>query len=207
MKQNFGAFLLASVLLASSASAQLAFTSFGPGDTFNTGSGATISGDTSVPGPWTQASQFTSAETGIVDVVRVASFYVLGNGNTNIQLLDDNNDLIGNWFLGFGYTDTDGNSHIHSVTNPFDNVVLNAGQKYWMRMYTDDPDGWFAWNFSTTANGRVAWSQDSGTTWNYADNASLMAFDVNLRPVPEPATMAALGLGVVGLLARRRKKA
>jgi hypothetical protein len=207
MKRYFGALLFASVLLAGSANAQLAFSSFGPGDTYNTGSGATISGATSIPGPWTQASQFTSAATGIVDVVRVATFFVTGNGNTNIQLLNDNNDLIGNWFLGFGYTDTESNSHIHSATNPFDNVVLNAGQKYWMRMYTDDPDGWFAWNYSTTTNGRVAFSQDGGSNWSYADNATLMAFDVNLRPVPEPASMAALGLGVVGLLARRRKKA
>jgi hypothetical protein len=43
---------------------------------------------------------------------------------------------------------------------------------------------------------------DAGGDWGYLDNAAL---NITGTPVPEPATMAALGLGVAALLRRRRK--
>jgi hypothetical protein len=207
MNKNLISLFAATVCLAGSANAQLAFSTFGPGDTYQSGFGATISGPNGAAGWWTQGSQFTSAASGVVDVVRVATFHAAGDGSTHVQLLDDNSDLVGNWFLDFGYNDQDSNDHITSLVNPFNSVTLNAGQKYWLRMWCEN-DNWLGWNFAlpTVPTGRVAWSQDDGANWSYADNATQMAFDITVRPVPEPATMTALGLGLAAIVARRRKK-
>jgi hypothetical protein len=207
MRKSLGALVFALSLVASAANAQLAFSSFGPGDTYTVGSGATISGPTSIPGMWTQASQFTSSATGILDQVRVVSFYAAGTGNLHVTLHDDNGGNIGNWFIDWSYNDTTSGDHITTLTNPFNNIVLNAGQTYWMRA-SAEASMWHGFNraVNTVPLGRVAWSQD-GNNWNYANNSQHMAFDVTVRPVPEPGTMIALGLGASALLARRRRKA
>jgi hypothetical protein len=44
--------------------------------------------------------------------------------------------------------------------------------------------------------------------WDYAggDTGGVASWSMNVTPVPEPATMGVLAFGVVGLLAKRRKK-
>ncbi len=207
MRKSLAALLLGAALCAPIANAQLAFSSFGPGDTYTTGSGATISGPSSIPGNWTQASQFTALNGGILDQVRVATFYAAGQGDMHVTLLNDSGNNLGSLFIDWGYNDSTSGGHITTLTNPFNNITLNSGDTYWIQMSATD-SMWHGWNFAvgSVPTGRVAWSQ-TGTSWSYADNATLMAFDVTVRPIPEPASMTALALGVTALLARRRKKA
>jgi hypothetical protein len=208
MRKSLGALVLALSLVGSAANAQLAFSSFGPGDTYQTGFGATISGPNSAATQWTQASQFTSGASGILDTVRVVTFYAGGStGNMHVTLHQDNAGSIGSSMIDWSYFDNTGGDHFTTLNNPFPFVTLSAGTKYWIRMSAEDTM-WHGWNFAplTTPAGRVAWSQDA-INWNYADGATLMAFDVTVSPVPEPGTMIALGLGASALLARRRRKA
>lgn len=200
---------VASIGLAAVSHAQLAFSSFTATDGYNSSVGATISGPTSVAAWWTQAMQFQSAASGVVDVIRVAEWYVTGDTNVNLVLYqDDGSGQIGANMLGIGYADSNGSSHINSFTNPFESVQLVAGQKYWLQMETFT-DGWHAWNQSDPSIpvGRTSFSNDGGATWSYNSQATLSAFDVTVRPpVPEPASMLALTLGSLALLARRRKR-
>lgn len=64
------------------------------------------------------------------------------------------------------------------------------------------PVGWTALNFNVTAHSaapEVRIGSYDGPDFHYVD-------DVSLTPVPEPATLGALGLGAVALILRRRRR-
>ncbi len=72
-----------------------------------------------------------------------------------------------------------------------------SGTNYWMTS-NGGPDG------AGTSTGYF--SLDSGTTWQPEGAGWQHAFTIEGNPVPEPATMLAIGAGLAALAARRRRK-
>jgi hypothetical protein len=93
-----------------------------------------------------------------------------------------------------------------SISEPY--RTANGTGDVWSRLTYDQETGFIpvgtrrAEIFVYLGHDVNGWSNDATYTWGAVDNIS---FKVT-QTVPEPATMAALGLGVIGLLARRRKK-
>lgn len=76
---------------------------------------------------------------------------------------------------------------------------LTQGTKYWLGLSTSSFDNQVAWNYSLATSG----TRDLDGRYS---TGPLGAFSVQVNPVPEPASWAALGVGAAGLT-RRRKKA
>lgn len=191
------------LLTTAVASADVSFSTFGSGDSFNSGIGYTISTSASVLGfDAAMGQQFTSATSGDLSAISVATFLASGSGDITLGIYaDDGADhmgaALGSWNV--------------SVTSPLASIStfsvapglgLSAGQKYWLGMSASN-DTWAGWCFSDpVATGLLQPNFNSPSVFP----GTLSAFRVETQAVPEPTTVAALSLGAVGLL-RRRKRA
>lgn len=195
-----GMTLIATLAICSAAFAQVAYDNFGPGDTFVENSGWTIGAASEQE----IALQFDSLATGILAGVRFASFYLTGSTDLQIQLLEDSSNELGSVMKTWNITKSDGApGTITNLTSSDPSIILTTGTTYWLEMTTTS-GGHHAWNFNDQGDtGRLAFN-NSGGSWNYLDNQDFGVF--NVRLVPEPASMIALGVGVAALVARRRRK-
>lgn len=205
MKTTSIALTGAVLLVAPLAGAQVvAFSTFDPGDSYDMVSqGYTIAG---VDAPVHQivGEQFTSGVAGTLHSVRIPNRFESGNETLVISLLHDNADLLGSTMKTWVYASPNGSSHIDTLLNDDPSISLVAGEKYWLVASTPG-DGVHFWN---RANGndliRTMFSFDGGETRHYGDFEEL-AFDVNVNPVPEPATLSMLAGSVAVLIGKRRK--
>ncbi len=184
--------------LTVSAFADVAYSSFSSTNSFNTGAGWSIGGSSEQ----VIAFQFTSAASGVLASVEYASFGLLA-GDINILLYKDNADTIGDQIIGWGKSVVPGPSTIETLTNSFPSVSLTAGAKYWLELRGVSNGVYTAWNENDQGLNSNAYYWNSGGS-GYTTLAT-SAFRVNT--VPEPASMAALGLGALALVRKRRKSA
>jgi len=203
------------VIFSSLASAQVAFNDFSS-DTYsatfgyNPLTGWTIGGASSAVGIFESANQFVSGATGTVSDLILATGLVSGTGNLDVSLVSDNSNTVGGTVLETWVTPESGSFSSYNpptVLTGDGTASLVSGTTYWVMITTDgeaNSNVWAAWDFNDAGvNGLDAYNTGSG--WNY-QAASLGAFKIDVTPTPEPASMAALALGIAGLVARKRRK-
>lgn len=208
MKLNtiFALATLSACLLPSLASADVAFNNFGPGDAFDTGIGWNVMGANSGFGYYETAMQFTSATTGSLGTITSGFFNVGGSQGMTVNVYADNgSNAFGTLLFSDSFTPSlSGSASLINITNLNSSIMLTAGQKYWVD-YVGDVNTANAWNFDyndTTTQMVVQFTSPNGTPINRSGDASL---EVTTQAVPEPASFAALGIGLLGLISRRRR--
>lgn len=192
---------LAAVSLAVSAHSQVAYSSFGTGDSYQTNSIWVIGGNVQQ----ITAFQFESATTGVLSTIEYA--FSLGSaGDVQVTLFEDSSDEKGAILGSWTQTEPDGfTSSIKSITNTNSGIGLTAGSKYWLQLAPGTSTLAGGWNINDqNLSGRLYLNQ-SGSGFYFSQRVG--AYRVSTSVVPEPASMAALGLGALALIRKRRKSA
>jgi hypothetical protein len=191
-------------LAAASSHAIVTFSTFGPGDTAGpVGWGFGDLSDTRA------ASQFTSSHTGSLDFIKMRVQAGGGNGIGTVSLFRDSGNDIGALMSVFTVDVTDGG--LKTITNLNPNIQLVQGQKYWIEAKTPIGSGVYSgWNQNNQSiRGLLkfgAVNGSAGNTYNVGSNAILPAFSVGVQAVPEPSTLAAMGLFATFTALRRRRR-
>ncbi len=201
-----GAFVAACVLVASllfcpaTATASLiAFDTFGPGDSYNTGARFGVDGNADF-----QAFQFVPTESGTLDNITVALGRTgTGTSATQFDLFDGTAGALGALLESFVVPNNvaPGTSLGEVVTfSSIGKPLLNSGQIYWLSYSEPNAaDGssslWF-FNDQGLSGTRLT------SVLSAATNV-LPAFRIDLGEVPEPSTILLLGLAGLAFFARR----
>jgi len=192
------------------------FSNFGPGTTFeptNYFFGFTPENDEDVPpGRHTPAMPFVAGSDASLDSVTVALRFehLIGPGTLEVSLYGSDGSVPGALLERFARTSpyvADAALSFASALHP----TLLAGNTYWLSLgTTGEAEG--AWFFSPDAPGNflIAAEFPSGI-WRNRTAAHLGAFRVagmaDAAPVPEPGTIALLGIGLAGVFRARQRRA
>jgi len=191
--------------LRGGASADILFDNFGSGDSYNTGSGATISDGEPINTDWDQGFGFTVAGgTFFLDSLDFAMGHVTGTNEITMSVYDSVGGLPGNVLEevvvgGFGPFGQDNPPETAVFSG---DTVLEEGEQYFF-VASSAENAWLAWNFNNIGDeGTTVRRQDLGD-WT-TSQGNRVAARVNGSPVPAPGVVALLG--VAGLVGRRRRR-
>ena len=203
MKRILSHMLVATAVLMVSAlpaSAVTVYSTFGPGDTYDSTAGVVVSGDSNI------AASFTvpSANSYTLDSIRIgAGFYGTGGPSDDliVRLTNNGGSTV---YESLSVHVTNLNIYtVPSVSHP----TLTAGATYWVVLSPENSSEMFSW--MRNDQNIYEWYYKSSGAW-IASGGTTPAFEVNgsLAPVPIPSTLLLVGSGLAGLvgIGRRRFK-
>lgn len=195
--------------MASLSSAQVYIDTFGSGGIYDGQAGATIAGiDSPAGNELVQGFQFQAMESGPVRQMVLAMGHFQGTPEVTMRLFTDNGSNELGTQVGSPFTTAVNANSLGMGTEVITRNVTSAGwtvtsgQKYWLHAQAAN-DGLLAWNFA--GDEILYWNVFilNGGTPLYSDENLAMA--VRLEAVPEPASMIALGAGLLAVARRRRR--
>jgi hypothetical protein len=159
--------------------------------------------------------QFISAASGVVDNVAVGLTNNYGaNDPILVSLYSDNSGQFGTLLESWNLGPVPSNSTpgpMPTVHNSLPSVSLTGGQAYWITLIATGYDTGDAICLAqpgyTAGLSGFAGSHDGGVTWSFNDSvdpSNDYGFSVTVA-APEPAPIAALGAGILGLMLRKRR--
>lgn len=188
--------------LAVSAFADVAFSTFGPGDSYIPTGGYIVGGNQNL----LLGAQFKAEASGMLTSIEFATT-TRAAGDFTLFLREDVANEAGPIITQFIFSapPVSAPAGIVKLNNSLVFVTLTQGKKYWLEAQGLGVGLDALWHFSDQP--RLGRTSSEGAAYNkfYQDDQLLPAFRVNV--VPEPASMAALGIGALALVRKRRKSA
>jgi len=200
------------LLFVSAAHAVTIFDNFGPGYDYNVGVGMIVTGSASIYGQHDEAFSFVAASTCRLDSIALALAVDDPTVPTNevaLSLCSNQGGLPGaaleSWTIPVSGLSGNLNPPVwaYSALNP----MLSAGTQYWLVGEANAAASAMVWFLNDTGDEGPMATRANGGSWvpSYGLRG---AFQVNgtAQAVPEPATVALFGLGIVALVLRRRRR-
>jgi PEP-CTERM motif len=178
--------------------------------------GWTISGTGTLGSSQTVGEEFQVTQNGSVGQIDVGAGYVEGTNAFTVSLDADNSGLPGTvlkTWTNLSSPETFGNCCGLITITGISGLNLTTGTNYWLVVGPTDSNStlWGAWNFSNSASGNLAYSNNGGQSWNNGGDTNQGAFDVlggggGSGSTPEPTSLLLFGSGVLGVIGAFRRK-
>jgi hypothetical protein len=193
---------------AFAADSSLVYNSFGPGNTYSGDSSFVVGGSATAYGLQAHAEYFVPAFSGYLSQIQVATT-TLGGGDalTDFSIAQDNGSGIpGTVLESFSnVTNPNGLLTLNSVTAP----LLQVGQKYWLCDEPADTNAFVGWcqNNQGIINSCAVQTSASPGIWHaIPPSPASGVFSIGVVPIPEPATVGLVFLGVGAIAVRKKVK-
>jgi hypothetical protein len=206
--------LVIGLLCARSSHAFDAFNNYLPGDVYNTATGYNVAGDEMEPplflSPHIVGSQFTAEATGILAVIRISlhDMFTTGFNQVDVRLHEDMEGELGPIIAAFtrgGLPPFGGADPPETITSFLSDVVITAGEQYWIVVAPGDGTTEAVWNWAFGGGGALVESFDGGATYTYSEGP-MGAMRIEVISIPEPATLIVLVIGILaGSFCRRAR--
>ena len=186
--------------------ADLIFSTLGPDDTYNVGSGYTIGNP-----DWERGNQFSfaAATSFFLDTIELAIGMDTPPNEINIRLWDDSSGLPGDIIEEINVLDAMGPFGVDNplvVVNSPGRPILEPDIDYWLTVSAPSTSTHAGWNLSPAEMGFYAYRQGTGSWTIPTEKYTMAAFRLNgtVVPVPSAVLLGILGLSVAGVKLRKR---